>query len=102
MVTGIRAVLTHNVSSRSLRGGTPSRSFCVKLVKRNGLKLSGVSQYHNLASISAIGGPGTCIPRRRSGLLDRAGRFLLIKLHHDSLSYLRAIVTPPLAGVMSA
>jgi len=47
-----------------------ARSFCDPGVKRNGLKLSGVSQYKSLASISSIGAPGTCMARRRSGLAE--------------------------------
>ena len=62
------AIITLYVNNRSLRGGTPSRSFCDPGVKPNGLKLSGVSQYKSLASISSIGGPGTYMARRRFGL----------------------------------
>ncbi len=61
--------------------------FCPKRVKRDGLKLRGVSQFQSLASISAIGGPGSCVARRKSGLPDRAGRFWLIKLHNDSTRF---------------
>jgi len=60
------------------------RTFWSLGVKRNGSKLSGVSQYKSLASISAMGGSGTSNPRRRSGLPDRAGRFRLIQCCADS------------------